>query len=502
MKKIITIVLLSLLLAILSSCGLIILNTGEQPFVPEPPPVTETETETEPPEIIIVDIDNETTRKVRPVDTADNKARADKYLNALTVRDFGGVAIYIATSDAAMFTPDEAATIVDAARIERNQMVEEMYNTKIITIEADINTIFTQTLNAYNSDDYYTDIIAIPPESLGLFYSRNLLLNLNMLPFTDYSVQYYYDRDAMKQMSAGYGVYGIVGEFNKNIDYYYALYFNKTLAEELGVENPYDLVYDNKWTMDKFREMTLATVSYDGIFGHGSVLTVDNYIDFIYLSSGETLMDTGYNQTPALRYANDRGVAIVAMMRNLLYNDRTLYTGSVALGAFYRGDILFYVDTVSKMEWFYDMSDTWGIVPFPKLDQRHKYNTYVSQAFSVLAVPSNNSNVENIGAFLQAANAASFGYITDRYYAILQRNIVRDSDTLNMLDYITGYNSRGKLAFDFAYMFGPQYAYIGDRTYRALRRAVTENYSLQSLYNAYNKSIIEYTSRIFPMNLG
>jgi len=48
MRIIITIVLLTIML---NSCGLIILNTGEQPFVPELPVTgTDTETETEPPE--------------------------------------------------------------------------------------------------------------------------------------------------------------------------------------------------------------------------------------------------------------------------------------------------------------------------------------------------------------------------------------------------------------------------------------------------------------------
>ena len=39
------------------------------------------------------------------------------------------------------------------------------------------------------------------------------------------------------------------------------IYFNPALIDSLGLENPYDLVNDHKWTLDKMTEMAAAALS-------------------------------------------------------------------------------------------------------------------------------------------------------------------------------------------------------------------------------------------------
>lgn len=44
-----------------------------------------------------------------------------------------------------------------------------------------------------------------------------------------------------------------------SLDYYYApcvIAFNQRLIDEHQIENPYDMVLDGKWTIDKFGEIT------------------------------------------------------------------------------------------------------------------------------------------------------------------------------------------------------------------------------------------------------
>ena len=125
--------------------------------------------------------------QVVPVQLQDNFAIANQYLEALTADDFGGVAVNIMTSDASIFMPESAGNPVDNARIERNEMVEEKYNTRIIAIDTPVSEIYANTRLAVMSGDYYTDLIAVPQNWLGSFAMSGLLLNLRSLPFTNYN---------------------------------------------------------------------------------------------------------------------------------------------------------------------------------------------------------------------------------------------------------------------------------------------------------------------------
>ena len=45
----------------------------------------------------------------------------------------------------------------------------------------------------------------------------------------------------------------------------YTIYFNKDIVTECGLENPYELVYNKEWTVDKFISMAEgATADLDG----------------------------------------------------------------------------------------------------------------------------------------------------------------------------------------------------------------------------------------------
>lgn len=483
-----------------AGCGVIIINDFDKNETTE---LTDTEitsvTDTE--TISTTYIPPETNRPVKPIENKDNRIEAEKYLNELPNRDFNNIAVLITSTEIVSLVPQSTEDFIYNTRIERNQDVEEKFNTRIIGIENSYDTIYDNTYKAVYSGDYYTDIIGIPSDSIGQFYANGLLMNLNMLPFIDVTKPYI-DNNAVKQMSAGKGIYGIIGDFNKNMDYYYVMYFNKTLIKELGIENPYDLVYENNWTLDKFREMTQTVPQIYGTYGHGSVVSLERYIDMFFQASGEKYMDTGVGVSPELRYNNKRTENIVAKLRSLIYSDGTVfdgtYTSENARTTFYNGNMLFYIDRVNVMSWFVDMKDDWGVVPIPKLDKAQAYNTFIHEAMPVICVPSRLSNIDNTGLAIQALNAASYGYINENYYAILQRDVVRDSDTLNMLDYINSAQGKGRISVDFAYMFGGAYSYIADGTYRAVRSAVMNNYSISSLHDRHYNNIVRRNVNAFP----
>ena len=486
----------------LTGCGLIIINEKNDVELEEtrlPELITESPETTSAVTIHMPESD----KPVKPIEPEDKRALAEQYLSELPDYDFGNLAVLITSTEIMSLVPQSTDNFIYNTRIERNQSVEEKYSTKVIGGEEEFRTVYDKTYNAVYSGDFYTDILGIPMGALGQFYKDGLLMNLNLLPFIDYT-QPYYDSGAITQMSVGNATYGLIGDFNKNMDYYHVMYFNKNLIKEFGLDNPYDLVYENEWTVDKFRQMTRAVSNTEGIYGHGASVTMESYIDMFFGSTGEKYMDIGIGKTPTPRYNNTRTESVIAALRGLLYNDNTVfeveYTEEGARTAFYDGKILFYVDRVNAMGWFVDMKDDWGVVPLPKLDASQRYNTFVHEALPVICVPAGITNVNNTGLAIQALNAASYGFINENYYSVLQRDVVRDTDTLNMLDYINGKDKKGQISVDFALMFGNVYTYIADGTYKAVRSAVVNNYTISSLNDRHYNNIMNHNKNVFTLN--
>ncbi|NLB16085.1 MAG: extracellular solute-binding protein [Clostridiales bacterium] len=416
--------------------------------------------------------------QVVPVTLQDNFAIAKQYLDALTADDFGGVAVNIMTSDASIFMPESAGDPVDNARIERNEMVEEKYNTRIIAIDTPVSEIYANTRLAVMSGDYYTDLIAVPQNWLGSFAMSGLLLNLRSLPFTNYKAPYF-DADAMAQTTTQFNVWGAYGDLNESPNYFYCLFFNKSLIESLGLQSPYALAYNDEWTQDKFREFCLAAKN-AGYYGFGAQLDEDAVIDALFASSGENYFTTSLGRIPAQRTVTANVSKLVERMRNLIYKDGVAFDGGTgsytpngARAAFYSGKMLFYVDHTYMISAFSDMNDDWGVLPLPKnTASQTYYYSYVDRTMPVLAVIKNSATAKNAGLFLQAANAASYNFIEDVWYDELARDVIRDGDTLNMLDIVLGRSDKGRTYVDFAVNFGEALPYIGDAGYKLMRSCV------------------------------
>ncbi|MCR5264797.1 MAG: extracellular solute-binding protein [Clostridiales bacterium] len=498
MRKRLTAALLLLTTVMLASCSFITWR-GPEPAETDAP-VTEADTdrpvETADAGTTAAVTEAEDRPSVRPVETVDYRPIAEACLDALPDWDFGGIAITLVTADNTPFAPELTGDIIPNSRIERNGMVEKKYNTKILVKTADIDTIWQDLRLAVEADDYYADLLGIGQTEIGRFQAARLLMNMLSLPFTDYTAPYFHQA-AMKQLTSEYVQYGAVGAYNETLDYLYGLFFNRTLAEKLELD-PYGAVYGDEWDYDAFRRMTKkANGNVDGriVAGHGSSLGIDTYTDLLFAGSGIDLVQCGWGKKPVLGYgavsAGDSAAdRVTAALRRLLYTDKTVwsdsrgaYTADGAMEAFCEGGMLFYTDRLYFTSWIADMRDNWGLLPFPTADG--SYHTYCDLSMPILCAPADSTNSEYTGLFLQAANAASYGWLTDVYYENLQINVVRDSDTLNMLDRICG-RTNSATVYSYASFFGSRYPYIADATYLAIRSAVRDNFTASSYYTLHS----------------
>lgn len=472
----------------LGSCGLIIINRPEETTEAAESGVnTSAETSVQP----------VTREPGTPVETEDSLSKAKNLVAALPKRDFEGIGVTIAVTDETVVIPSDSEQPSYVSEIRRNQMVEEKYNTIIMTeLSANDAAMLRALKTALNSGDYYADLLCIPYGSLGSFAADGALMNMNTLPFTDYTAAYY-NTDAVKQMSAGYMTYAVSGAFNESIESFSAIFFNRELLGDAS-SSLYVSAASGDWTWAKLLEYAASASSdIDGVSGFIAQEDADTVIDTVFLSSSQHYFSAGTGKIPTRSFNNQRSESVVETARALLYGDLISDASgeSNAVSVFYDGSAAFLLARLYTLTWLTDMPENWGLLPVPKINETQSYYcSPAAQGTTVVAVPASSVRLENIGLVLQALNAASYGCIYDASFTSYINNNLRDNGSVNMLTLVTQ-----NLRFDFAYIFGSGYSSVPNSSYMLLRAAVKNGYAIARYYDDYTAGVERQMNSSFAM---
>ena len=335
---------------------------------------------------------------------------------------------------------------------------------------------------------------------------RGCALDFCDLPYVDFNDGFWFP-DLLERFSC----YGRLFIAPSDLDYSVlgmvnAVYFNKRILSEYDLESPYQMVYDNRWTLDNFLTMIRQVsrdVNGDGVmdehdeFGIGA-MGGDLMGTFTVLAFGSGLRITELNEDGSLSWAMD-GEKIQSII------DRTsevLHDTSVAIdlsdyhkrigedpavqdsSLFLQGHELLFVSLLRHMqEGFREMEDDFGIVPVPKYDSAQENYYHRANAYSALfAVPSTALDTEKVGAVFSYISWLSNQTVLPAYYEVtLKQKRTRDEDAPYMLDLI--HNS---ISYDFGNYWTEMTTYIA-QAYDAGSYERVVGLTMKKLTKALNK---------------
>jgi len=409
---------------------------------------------------------------------------ARERLRALPDRDLGGASVIVATTDPSTVCPDATGSPVVSVRADVKAAVEEKYNCKIITRVADSETLFGEIRDAYKSDLYYADLIAIPQSDVGKYVSEGLLANLRSLPFANLDAEYY-NSSISKAATAGDAVYAVGGSASLNPEYLTGVYFNKDLMAECGVDDIYELVYSGEWTWDKLYELSEAAAALgDDKYGHGTSMSRETFTDIAAHSMGIDYVSNELHTAPTVDYMiselADTYSTSVDKLADHMYGERT-FKDTDAIPMFTDGNLLFYTDRLYFMQWIFDIDFNWGLLPLPKLDSdQERYLSLSSEDSPVFCVIKNTPDYALSALILEALNCAAYGYTEGAYLERCMNSYLRSNDSARCLKIIYSTQS-----VDFAHLFASGYKYLANATYTAFHKAVTTNSTLNAQFRSY-----------------
>jgi len=233
----------------------------------------------------------------------------------------------------------------------------------------------------------------------------------------------------------------------------FCVLFNKKVAQDLGTENLYQLVRDNKWTFDKFTE--LGRLAIMDTNGDGKMDHEDRYgfIGFdaeawnLFMASGERIARTGSDGIPYFTMNNDRALNVYENIYNIMTQDDFMfrdYSRAADLHDYTyhllsENHTLFAGAAMTVVQKARSMEEDFGMLPYPKFDAaQDKYYTIVGLwGPTAVTVPITNIELERTGVIIEAMVAEGMNTIYPAYYDInLVIKGLRDEDSKDMLDII------------------------------------------------------------------
>lgn len=462
-KKVLTLLLLA---AILTGCGGGTMETDVSSAHPESanPEVPETEGETE---------------EADPV--------AD--------RDFNGASFRITTSESGtqhyVFTLTElTGDVLNDALYNRTKAIEDKFNIVFAAdnVESDAFAAADTFINAVHAGDTTYDLAMLLERRAFTMAQEGCFTDVKTLPEV-HPDRVWWLTDVNDTINFGDARYITYGSANLGFyDLTHVLLFNKSMAEDLGLADPYELVLSGGWTFDKFAEMARAAIQ--DVNGDGAFGTEDIYgyvggsnmllMNFVTAARCRTIERTADGAKIEL-LADTRIADVCEKVANTVWETGFWYTKSESSNNYYLTDTYFQDDQALFADHtFYsacllrDMASDFGIIPFPKFDEaQERYGSVAEAGSRITTVPAVVKDTELVGAVLEMMHYLSYRDVIPAYYeTTLKQKVSRDSVSAQMLDLILEnvYYDLGATMFNDAIKDGILSPYLmGSRTDYASR---------------------------------
>ena len=353
---------------------------------------------------------------------------------------------------------ENASSVVETAIYRRNQYIKEKYgaeitNTDIVKYSSTMGSGdgFKRVYNDYIAGQSTFDAAMIGTYDIASLAYNGLLWDLNSLPNINLSKSYW-DQKANKDLSMNGAMFYTTGDISvADNRATYVLFFSKSMVEEYGLESPYDLVNDNKWTLEKFAEMVKKVGSddnqdgvYDGNDRYG-LLVWDDSITGIINAAGQRCCTVNDEGKLELTLYNETTLDALNQYTELAYDNQyalqyqRLNNSGPGKQWWQNNQGLFFTALVGEMPSYREMENDFGILPYPKLTEvQEKHYTTISPFNSqFICIPVVNSDIKRTGALTEALGYYGEKDITPALYDVtLKGQSARDSESSEMLDII------------------------------------------------------------------
>lgn len=322
---------------------------------------------------------------------------------------------------------------ISDAMYRRNMEVQDLYNVIIMCVNKDIyetgEFVRQQCLTGGNT----VDVAYVIGSSVSMLIGEQLLNDFSETPNVQIYEPWWNQRIREdSQFSGSSSLYYTQSDISVTaFEATWSICFNVDMVSRLHLENPYDLVRNNQWTIEKMFEMatdgmkpnstdgsftysedtdcivgfaTYSNFTAAGLNGAGCFMTKKDEIgNPMFSGEGEKFLDVVEKYAKTF---HTPGQSIEANLEGFHYEE--IFAAQRALFAGVE------IKATSK---FRQKQINYGIIPVPKYDEEQEtYFSNVTYLAPVLVIPNTNTEAEKTGRILDTLAYKSYKDILPVYY--------------------------------------------------------------------------------------
>ncbi len=365
-------------------------------------------------------------------------------------------------ADYEVYAEEGAEGILDASIIERNDILFDLYECFIEIEATSEGTLDNDFATNQNRIDILNGKYNIGSKHTNYYNFYDLDIDLE---------QPWWDQGIIRDLTVDGKLFAVTGAYSlTSFDATWVMFFNKTVLENndmLAGVDPYELVRNNEWTLDKFYEIVKKAGNDDGdqvmtegtgdIFG---LVSSSFGIRGLYFGAdqGYVTKTTAKDGTSEFTHAlTDAAVAATNKVIDIYSHQNTKLLGYTVVQSQMRGGLTLFAPEVLRMASYYagkqgestDPVDI-GIVPHPKLNSdQANYKHNVDNHIIYTCVPKTCKDIEQIANFLEVYAYHSYFTVYNDYLNLYKYTYTTDTEAADMVDIILQSRS-----FDLGYQFG------------------------------------------------
>lgn len=354
--------------------------------------------------------------------------------------------------------------VLNDAVFNRNKLIETKFditlNETLVTDNWELKTTAATAQKSILAGDNEFAVMFLPIKGAIGLITDGAFLDLETVPTVQLDQPWWYD-SFNRAIELGGKLYGAMGGAHLCIhDATRVLSFNDDMMERLGLDAPYDLVREGKWTLDAMNTYLTAAANLNG----------DD--SAAWKKDGKVVYGYSNNQNGIIKFLQGCGENIVEVKDGkLTYTAGTerfydcvsklskIFTTSDAKGinasngddwkdddgnpgyiyVFTSGRALFSDCEVNKFQGFRKLDFEYGIVPYPKYDEAQKtYFCNTWEGSPAAFIPVTSADAEKAGLILDAMayEGEKTAVPAFRDYAVEQKGL-RNEDSIEMLAIVT-----------------------------------------------------------------
>jgi len=347
--------------------------------------------------------------------------------------------------------------MINDATFQRNEVIREKMGVSVEQSEcyskwANTNPLIAEIRTLILAGDESYDVYTPTIRAAATLSLEGLLYEFDSIPHINLDAEWW-DQSYRESMSIEGSLYSAIGDiFLLDKLSTRAIYFNKTLVENHDLEDPYELVRNDEWNLDKMYEMAKKVGS--DIDSNGVMNEFDRYglmgeiytVYYLFNGAGCAFSEKDEEGYPIITIMNDREQSVLSKIMNIYYDTTACYN---VQGTQYKRSTTYSSDwDVTKLVWraeralffetgfnnlenYRDLEFDFGVVPYPKFDENQEkyYSGFYKDGPAALCVPITNTNLEMTGAVIEALCAQSSITTMEAFYEIgVEGKYTRDEE--------------------------------------------------------------------------